>query len=164
MPVPRSRPFKLNKDGTFTVNLPDGFRELLVSLADQIDEIVAMDVPETRRLFPTAYPNDAERDAGYQIFARDQLVNQRRTAADTVRETYRKQRLTEDEMSQWMAVVNDARLVLGTYLDVSEDDDELLLDDPDLDLRLIYHELGLLLERMVTTMSKGLPEPTDPDD
>ena len=85
MPVPRRRrPFKVNKDGTFTVNLPDEVREFLASLADQLDEIVTMDVPEVRRLFPTAYPQDPERDAGYQVFARDQLIDQRKTAAGHV--------------------------------------------------------------------------------
>ena len=156
----RRRPFAVNKSGTFTVNLPDEVRQFLVSLADQLDEIVTMDVPEVRRLFPTAYPDDPERDAGYQILARDQLIDQRKNAADTLRATSGNETLTDEELSQWMAVANDARLVLGTTLDVSEDD-ELELDDPNLDLRLVYEELGYLVHQMVTALGQTLPEPTD---
>ena len=164
MVIPRRRQFTANADGTFTVNLPQGHRQLLAALAEQLDEIVTMDVPETKRLFPTAYPDDPERDAGYQVFARDQLVNERQTAAETLLATVDNKTLSDEEMSQWMAVVNDARLVIGTRLDVSEDEDEFDLEDPDLELRIIYHELGLVLDRMVTAMTAALPEPTDPDE
>ena len=76
-----------------------------------------------------------------------------------MRATSHNKKLTEDELSQWLAVANDARLVLGTTLDVSEDD-ELELDDPNLDLRLLYEELGFLVHQMVTALTVTLPEPT----
>ena len=161
----RYLPFRPNSDGSFTVDLPDDYRQLLASLAEQIDEVVTEDTPFTKRLFPTAYPDDAERDAGYQIFARDQLINERKSAADTVLATAHNETLTEDELSQWMAVINDARLIIGTYLDVSEDDeDEVSIDDPDFDRRLIYEELGLLLHNIVVVLTQTLPEPSDPED
>ena len=156
----RPRPFKALSDGTFKVNLAPEMREFLVRLADEIDEVVTLDIPETRRLFPTAYPHDAEKDAGYQVFARDQLVNQRQTAAGTVRETAQNDILTEDELGQWMSVVNDARLILGTRLDVSEDD-ALDIEDPNLELHLIYDELGYLLDSIVKVLVTALPEPND---
>ncbi len=156
----RSKPFVALADGTFKVKLDADVRGFLVRLADEIDEIVTLDLPETRRLFPTAYPHDAEKDAGYQVFARDQLVNQRQTAADTMRATADKEILTEDELSQWMAVINDARLVLGTRLDVSEDGD-IELDDPLFGLYVIYDELGYLLDSIVKVMITALPEPTE---
>ena len=157
----RPRPFKARSDGTFRVKLAPEFRRFLVQLADEIDEIVTLDIPETRRLFPTAYPQDPEKDAGYQVLARDQLVNQRQTAADTLRATADNDVLSEDELAQWMSVINDSRLVLGTRLDVSEDNEDLDFDDPDIGLYLIYEELGYLLDSIVKVMVGVLPDPDD---
>lgn len=156
----RPKPFKALADGTFRVELAPEVRQFIVRLADEIDEITTLDIPETRRLFPTAYPHDPEKDAGYQVFARDQLINRRQNAADTVRATADNDVLTEEELAQWMSVINDARLVLGTRLDVSEDSDADL-EDPDFGLFLIYDELGYLLDRIVKVMATVLPEPTD---
>lgn len=158
----RPKPFEALSDGRFRVNLARDVRQFLVRLADEIDEIVTLDIPETRRLFPTAYPDDPEKDAGYQVLARDGLIDKRQTAADTLRATIDAEIVTEDELAQWMSVINDARLVLGTRLDVTEDD-EPELDDPNLGLYLIYDELGYLLDSIVKVMVAVLPE-TDGDD
>lgn len=158
----RPKPFEALSDGRFRVNLARDVRQFLVRLADEIDEIVTLDIPETRRLFPTAYPDDPEKDAGYQVLARDGLIDKRQTAADTLRATIDAEIVTEDELAQWMSVINDARLVLGTRLDVTEDD-EPDLDDPNLGLYLIYDELGYLLDSIVKVMVAVLPE-TDGDD
>ncbi len=156
----RQRPFKARANGTFRVNLTAEVRQFLARLATEISEVVAHDVPETRRLFPTAYPDDPEKDAGYQVLARDQLVDQRRNAADTLQATADNDILTEEELAQWMSVINDARLVLGTRLDVSEDS-ELDIDDPNFELYLIYEDLGYLLDSIVKVMITALPEPRD---
>ena len=158
----RPRPFEAQADGTFSVNLAPEVRLFLVRLADEIAEIVTLDLPETRRLFPTAYPHDAEKDAGYQVLARDGLVDQRHTAAETLRATADNDVLTERELAQWMSVINDARLVLGTRLDVSEDDD-VDFDDPNIGLHLIYEDLGYILDSIVKVMLTALPEPTTDD-
>ena len=168
MAIPkRKRTFQLQSDGTFAVNLDPETRQFLVGLANSVEQVVDRDIPETKRLFPTAYPHDAEKNAGYQIFARDQLIEQRREAAALLRETVENDVLTEEELSQWLGIVNDARLVLGTSLDVSEDDeidfDEGDIDDPNFDLRLLYEQLGFLVDRMVTALTGALPEPTDPE-
>ncbi len=158
----RPKPFKALADGTFAVNLAPEVRSFLARLADEIDEVVTLDIPETKRLFPTAYPDDPEKDAGYQVLARDGLVDRRRTAADTLRSTADNEVLTEDELAQWMSVINDARLVLGTRLDVSEDD-EIDFDDPNIGLHLIYEDLGYLLDSIVKVMVGALPEDGDKD-
>lgn len=159
----RPKPFEALADGRFRVKLAPDVRRFLVRIADEIDEIVTLDIPETRRLFPTAYPKDPDKDAGYQVLAREGLVDQRRTAADTVRATAEEEILTEDELAQWMSVINDARLVLGTRLDVSEDD-EPNFDDPDIGLYLIYDELGYLLDSIVKVMVAALPDVDDDKD
>lgn len=151
------KPFRARSDGTFRVDLPEETRQVILDLAESLEELVSQDLPEIRRLFPTAYPDDPERDAGYQVFARDQLVAQRVQAAETIRATVDNSTLTSEEFSTWMGAVNDARLVLGTRLDVSEDD-ELDLSQPDFELHLLYHQLGVVLHYMVEAMTGTLPD------
>ncbi len=149
---------------TFKVNLAVETRQSLLSLAEDLGEIQTGDRPELRRLFPTAYANDPERDAGYQIFARDQLIEQRREAIEVIRSTVEAETMTGEELAAWMGILNDFRLVLGTLLDVSEDDIELDMDSPDAGTHLLYHELGQLVSAMVESLTTSLPEPEDDDD
>ena len=155
----RKRAFEPDKSGAFRVNLDADMRNFLTNLSTDISAIVALDLPVTRRLFPTDYPRDSAKDAGHQNFGRVQLIAHRQSAADTLRATADNERLTAEELSQWMSVVNDARLVLGTRLDVSEDD-ELDLEDPNIELRLVYEQLGYLVDQMVKALATGLPEPS----
>ncbi|MEL6983247.1 MAG: DUF2017 family protein, partial [Actinomycetota bacterium] len=138
-------PFHPLGDGTFQVTLPAETRHGLLTLAEQIEEVQTTDRPELRRLFPTAYPDDPERDAGYQIFARDQLIEKRQEAVRIIRETVDAEVLDVEQLSAWMAILNDYRLVLGTMLDVSEDDHEIDFESPDAGAYLLYHELGQLV-------------------
>ena len=55
-----------------------------------------------------------------------------------------------------MQSVNALRLVLGTRLDVSEDDDgseDLPEDHPDAPVWAMYHYLTFLLDRIITAQS-----------
>ncbi len=172
---------RAREDGTYRVEFPENIRQLLIWLADQLDVILDHDSPELTRLFPTAYADDPERDAGYQILARGQLVDYRREAITVLRDTAEESVLGEDQLSAWMRVVNDLRLVIGTRLDVSEDDDYftpeqdkdhhesgedgLAEDDPDAGLIEIYHVLGIVLSHIVDALTGTLPvildEPTN---
>ena len=151
------------RDGTFIQAFNTGIPTLLVDLGNQLDEMLDADTPDLRRLFPTAYAGDEEKDAGYQILARSSLTDQRRAAIETVRRTAESEILTEDELTDWMALTNDLRLVLGTRLDVSEDDDgsDLDADTPEANLLEIYHLLGAVLHEIVAALSSGLPKGTD---
>lgn len=150
-------------DGTFVQAFNPGIPTLLVDLGAQLDEMLESDAPELRRLFPTAYAGDEEKDAGYQILARSSLTDQRRAAIETVRRTAETEILTEDELTDWMALTNDLRLVLGTRLDVSEDDDGSGIDpnSPEANLLEIYHLLGAVLHEIVAALSGSLPTDTD---
>lgn len=157
-------PFHPLGDGTFQVSLPTETRHGLLTLAEQIEDVQTTDRPELRRLFPTAYPDDPERDAGYQVFARDQLIEKRQEAIRIIRRTVDAETLTADELTAWMGILNDYRLVLGTMLDVSEDDDDIDIEDPDAGSHILYHELGILVSAMVDALTTALPEPEDDDD
>lgn len=153
----------------YKVSLPGPERELLGSLIPQIRELLTTDDPSLTRLFPTAYPDDPERDAGYHALVRDELVERRLGALDTLEKTLDGSELTGDELSAWMRSLNDLRLVLGTRLNVSEDDDPADLDptDPDTPAWSVYHWLGMIVSFIVDALEEDLPEGSDegaPDD
>ena len=151
-------------DGNYKIRLAKNIIELIVWLAEDLDKVLDEDTPNLTRLFPTAYADDPEMDAGYQILARDQLVDQRREAIDIVRSTAENSILNEEELAAWMRVVNDLRLVIGTRLDVSEDDHDLNENDPNADLMQVYHLLGIVLSDIVEALTTDLPNNTQDSD
>jgi hypothetical protein len=81
------------------------------------------------RLFPVVHPNDPDQEAEYQRLMREELITSRAAAIDTVvavlERPGRKVSLDAEEMNAFMQAVNSIRLVLGTVLEVSEDEDEV---------------------------------------
>lgn len=156
----RSR-FKARHDGGLEFRIADEERGLISELLDQLRELLmgtaatgAVD-PALRRLYPTAYPDDANRDTDYQNLMRDELLERRLAALDSVESTLQADQLDAEEAMAWLTTLNDVRLILGTSLDVSEDDDLTELDptDPEQRPRAIYHYLGHLQEEFVQALS-----------
>ena len=114
------------------------------------------DHPDLRRLFPTAYHQDPERDAAYQILARSELLDARLGAVETMLGTLDARLLDDGQLQAWMTVTNQLRLVLGTIIDIGEDDEDDDLDpaDPHDRQRLVYHWLTGVLALVVDA---GLP-------
>jgi hypothetical protein len=133
------------------VNLGPDERQLLRQLSGELRELLETDDPSLRRLFPTAYNEDPERDAAYQILARSELIDRRADALDVVAATADADVLDRDQAMTWMQAVNQVRLVLGTRLDVDEEDD-FSPDDPDALGQVVYYFLGLLLEQLVAAV------------
>lgn len=126
--------------------------------ADQAD-------PVLERLFPRAYldPTEEQAESEWQRFVHGDLVDGRRQAVETVEQSLagaqtRKGRLElslDDEQAQaWLAVINDARLALGTRLEVTEEMDLSGLDpdDPDSAPYAVYWWLGVLEERLIDVL------------
>ena len=123
--------------------------------------------PVLERLFPRAYldPTEEESEAEWQRFVHDDLVDGRRQALETVERTLagalmRRGRLEltldEEQAQAWLAVINDARLALGTRLEVTEDMDLSRLDpdDPDTAPYAVYWWLGVLEERLIDVLPR----------
>ncbi len=83
--------------------------------------------PVLERLFPVVHPDDPDQEAEYQRLMRDELLQSRLGAIDTVQRVLagsgRKVTLDEAQLMAFMQAVNSIRLVLGTVLDVGEDDE-----------------------------------------
>ena len=156
-----NRRFRTKRSGIVEINITEDERSLLADLIDQLRELVlstspAGEVdPALRRLYPTAYADDAQHEAEYQRLMRDQLLERRLSHLDVVENTLNDQELNQESLSSWIMSINDLRLVLGTHLDVSEDEEPLFLedDDPKHHQSAIYHYLSHLLGELIEVTS-----------
>lgn len=116
-------------DGGVRLDLADEERGLLRQVAEELRAVLEEEPedPSLRRLFPTAH-EDPEREREYRELTRAQLVSGRRRALDVLWGTADREHLTPEEADGWLRALNDARLVLGTRLDVTEDFDWDALD------------------------------------
>jgi hypothetical protein len=147
------RPIRRTRSGTYQLNLGAGERGLLAALAPQLRELLAdPNQPGLRRLFPPAYGDeaDAEHEEEYRRFMQDDLVSRHEAALDVLAETANANELDAEQMEAWMRALNQLRLVIGTRLDVTEEDDFAATEDPD---RQVYYLLGYLQECVVEALS-----------
>ena len=153
-------PVMPNGDGTFNLDLREEERALIAAIVPDLRGLLADD-PEDEvltRLFPTARPDDPEAEAEYREMVRDELVSKRLARLDLVAELAEATVLDQEQLAAWMGAVNDIRLVLGTRLGVTEDDDfdELDEDDPESVARSAYWYLGWLMEHLVEASASQL--------
>ncbi|MEY3267238.1 MAG: hypothetical protein RJA15_1684 [Actinomycetota bacterium] len=150
-------PVVANGDGSFSISLTADERETLLGFVDQLATILLSgpDDARLRRLYPTAYHNDPEHDAEYQGYMRDELSQSRMASIAVVQEVLASEiPITESQLHAFMTVLNNLRLVLGTLLDVGEDDDEPDEDDPAFGQWQLYSYLGWLLEWTVSALTE----------
>jgi Domain of unknown function (DUF2017) len=143
------------RGGGFELRLPPEERGLLRELPEQMREVSESDDPALARLYPSAYPDDEEHEAQFREMVRDDLRRQRRDAQAVMERTLDADRLSEEELLAWVATINDARLVLGTRLDVDEELDISRVDprDPRAPTYAAYAYLTWLEEQAIEALS-----------
>ncbi len=145
------------KDGELVVRLDDSLRALLRTVTEELREVLLVNDPElTKRLYPTAYPDDEKLNSDYQEMVHDQLLMQRLDGIDELQATIDDEVITMDTADSWMNTINQIRLVLGTKLDVTEDDHEIDEEDPEARSRLIYQVLSHILEELTRARTSSL--------
>lgn len=142
-------PVRRSSDGTFALVLGPDERALLGTLTAQLRELLTTDSPVLARLFPPPYGDDTERNEGYAALAGPELVEHRTAALDLVTTTLEADRLTQEELEAWMRSINDLRLVLGTVLEVTDDEQEPDVDEHNAATYGAYEYLGYLLDSIV---------------
>jgi hypothetical protein len=161
--VRRSEPFRRDDDG-FAVRLPQPARELLGSIAEQMRTVLtgstADDDPAVARLFPQAYPDDPMRTIEFEHVAAEDLQRDRLSRFDVLARTADARWLTDEQMHDWMRAINDARIVLGVRLDVTEEMtfDEVEDDPERAESFRTYAYLSALLETIVHALGDPLDE------
>ncbi len=132
---------------------------MLVTLLRQLSELLETDPdhPNLTRLSPPAYLDDAEADAAYQLLAGEELRTSHQQAISAVIESLGRDQLTEDELWAWVQSLNGVRLVVGTRLDISEDDHgptfRKAADPEDRPLWAVYDFTTLLQHDIVAALS-----------
>ncbi|MEI7619329.1 MAG: DUF2017 family protein [Actinomycetota bacterium] len=116
----------------FRLNLQEEERDLVLRLMGELRALLLgpNEDDRLRRLFPTAYhqPGDQAMDDEYQRLMREDLVASRLTGLNLVDECLSgasgdSAPLSEAQLFAFVQALNGLRLVLGTMLDVGEDDD-----------------------------------------
>jgi hypothetical protein len=142
-------------DGQFQLDLSEPERQTLSHLLPQLRSLLTDADPadeRIRRLFPTVYTSDPEKEAEYQRFMRTELMQSKISALDAFEATLHGDVLTEGELMGWMQSINSVRLVLGTLLDVSEDPNDFDPDGSEADGHLLYDYLSGLLDEIVSAL------------
>ena len=135
--------------------------------------------PARERLFPRPYldPTEEEAEEQWNALVVPELLRERieglnevlRTldGGNVVRTTSDREQtevtLGPEELNLWLGVLNDARLTLGSRLEITDDTNhreqwELAPDDPETPARAAYLWLTTLQELLVETMMETLPD------
>ena len=172
--MPRRRrpirpPFQRDRGG-ISVNLSADERHLVRRLLGEVRELLTQspdssDVsgnvsgadPKMVRLFPPAYTDDDDASAEFSRLMRDELVTSRLAAIDRADEFLADEQrttVTSDELDAFAMSLNGVRLVLGTLLDVGEDDDsdDVSADDPRAAQFGLYNFLSWLVDSAVSAL------------
>jgi hypothetical protein len=116
-------PIERTAEGGFRVHLGPDERDLLRRLTAELQELLAAEPedPSLRRLRPRAY-EDEQVEREYRSLTGSELESVRLENLRGLEETVGRDRLDPEELDGWLTALNDLRLVLGTRLDVSEDE------------------------------------------
>ena len=172
----RPRVFRRTRQGTVEATFGPDEAGLLARICRELTELLSgadagqppAGEPDAilARLFPRAYldPTEEEAEAEWQRLVHDDLVEGRRATLETVSRSLAHADmsrgryvlvLSRDEAEAWLSVLNDARLALGTRLDVTEDLDpaDFSASDPESAPYAVYWWLGFLEEHLVEVLS-----------
>jgi hypothetical protein len=149
-------------NGGFVLHFDDDDRTFLVRLLGELREMLTTedDAAMLERLFPTAFPDDAEKEAEYQRLMRDELVSSRVAAFDcatTVLDRAADAPLDDAELLAFMQAINAVRIVLGTLLGITDDETAEAADAADTPNHHLYGYLGWVLEWTVRALSGTSP-------
>ncbi|MGH9056345.1 MAG: DUF2017 family protein [Acidimicrobiales bacterium] len=141
------------QSGGYQVNLSSQDREVLRNLAPQFSALLDdPDQPVLRRLFPPAYSDasQVEKEEEYRRLMREDLVAHHRAELDLLAATADSKVLTEEQLLGWSRALNSLRLVLGTFLDVTEDDEQQAPRTPE---ESLYHWLTFILGETIEALA-----------
>lgn len=165
--------FRAGSDGTVVVTFDATEVELLREVPEQLRLLYAADPddPARARLFPRAYldPTEEAAEREWQAVVHPELLREKLAGLDRVLRALeaaevrgRRSRVTlgPDEVSVWLAVLNDARLAFGSRLGVRDDTDvyRYAPDDPLAPEKAAYAWLTTLQAALVEALLGTMPD------
>ena len=149
---------RVTRDGRYELRLPASERALLRTLPGQLRDLLSSTDPALERLFPPAHPDDPDLDNEYREMVSNDLMQGRLSALDIMERTLDAELLDEEELTSWLHVLNDLRLVLGTRLDVTEDLEERAMQasDPRAPAFELYRYLTFLESHVIDALAESL--------
>jgi len=151
--------FTRGRGGGYVLRLGTEERALVSRLLDELSALLTnpTDAVMTGRLFPVVHPDRPDDEAEYQRLMRDELVASRLAGILTVKEVLagdgKKVTFNEEQLVAFMQALNSVRLVLGTMLDVTEDDDTFPDDAPLVPEYQLYAYLSWVLDSAVSVLT-----------
>ena len=122
----RGGPFTRDERGGVKVRLRPDLRRALGDLCDQLEHLLTTEHPSSdpalARLAPAAYPDDPIQELEFERLVGDELTQRRLSSLRTMRASVHEVLLDEEQSLAWLRTLNDLRLVLGTRLEVTEDE------------------------------------------
>jgi len=155
-------PFVRRADGIH-LGMTSGERSVLASLTEQLQQVLGGDLssdPVVARMFPDAYPDDADASAEFRRWTQSDLVTQKRANADVVHAWLTGTRdgafATEDEQA-WLRCLTDLRLTIAERLGIVDaaSEERSYRADAGLGLRDLYDWVGYVQEHLVTTLTSA---------
>jgi hypothetical protein len=148
-------PIQRERGGRIRVDLGPEERALLRQVATEVTALLdeAPDDPSLQRLRPPAHEDEAlERE--YRHLAGQQLDAGRKSALAKLADTAGQDVLSVEEADAWLRALNDARLVLGTQLDIAEDFDwDRVQGHPHEPELAVYAYLSWIQEQLVAAVA-----------
>jgi hypothetical protein len=167
--VPRYHWVHRDRAGRIVVRLEPIEAETLIAVVADLRTLLeegGVSDAVTRRLFPRAYldPTEEEAETQWEALVQPDLLRTRLDALAAVTDSLRaaapnrkgllEVELDEERQAQWLGVLNDARLALGTALDIGEDTelDHFTADDPQRGPFLLYSALTALQGELIDAL------------
>ncbi len=184
--------FQRTATGRVVLRVDDVERGLLMSVARQVMDLVQpaeaspdqdplaaqvgwvegdvgiSDDPAVARLLPDAY-DDPEDARDFRRFTENDLRQSKMQHAMTVLEEIERsgEKVSVTSTDSWLGLLNDARIAIGTRIQISQDNHEELAglpdDDPRSGLFHVYDWLTFLQESLVRCMAPALYGFSDDD-
>ncbi|MCL5077540.1 MAG: DUF2017 domain-containing protein [Actinobacteria bacterium] len=139
-------------DDRFKIELADQVRQLLLDLKEMTLTHVVSESPIAKRIFPTAYNNSPEMELDFEKLTREPLMNHHQENLSLFERSLFKNEINQEEVLAWISALNNMRLILGTALDIQEDQEIPKETDPNYEGYLVYDLItylqGALIEEI----------------
>lgn len=131
-------------NNTYRVDLSTQVRTLLGDMREMTFAHVEAESPIAKRLFPNAYQNSPEMELDYQQLTHEPLAGHHQANLATFEETLFNTELNEDQALAWIGALNNMRLILGTALEIDENQSVPDESDPNYEGFVVYDLLTYL--------------------